>query len=164
MKTWEHSFLSTSEGNFFSLGWIISYVRRLVESPSPCRPRYSCWHQKGINTVVQLCIVGERRRHQFGSHGGNTEKKWEKEIAEGNKEKETQKNNSLLSIQRYRRYRIKISMWGTPGWLSGWVPAFFSGHDPRIRDRVQHRAPCVEPASSSACVLPLSLSVCVSHE
>ena len=52
-----------------------------------------------------------------------------------------------------------------PGWRSGWAPAFSSGHDPEIRDRIPHQAPCKEPPSPSACVFAsLSLSECVSHE
>ena len=36
---------------------------------------------------------------------------------------------------------------------------------PESQDQVPQRAPCMEPASPSACVsAPLSLSVCVSHE
>ena len=34
---------------------------------------------------------------------------------------------------------------------------------PESQDQVPHPAPCMEPASSSACV-SASLSVCVSHE
>ena len=52
---------------------------------------------------------------------------------------------------------------GTPGWLSSWAPAFGSGRDPGIRNRVPHRAPSEEPASPSTCV-SASLSVCVSRE
>ena len=47
-----------------------------------------------------------------------------------------------------------------PGWLCGWAPAFGSGRDPRIQDRVSHQAPCEEPASPSAYVFAsLSLSM-----
>ena len=46
-----------------------------------------------------------------------------------------------------------------PGRLSGWVPAFGSGRDPGIQNQVPHQAPCMEPASPSAC-----LSLCVFHE
>ena len=54
-------------------------------------------------------------------------------------------------------YKYLISI-GAPGWLSGWVSAFGSGHDPRV--------PGLSPTSGSlwgAC-LCLSLSLCVSHE
>ena len=41
---------------------------------------------------------------------------------------------------------------GTPGWLRGLVPAFGSGPDPGVPGSSSHRAPCMEPASPSACV------------
>ena len=45
-----------------------------------------------------------------------------------------------------------------PGWLSGLVPPSVQGMILETRDQVPRRAPCVEPASPSACVsLPLSL-------
>ena len=49
------------------------------------------------------------------------------------------------------------------GWLSGWVAAFSSGRDPGIQDQVLHQAPCMEPASPSACV-SASFFLCISHE
>ena len=52
----------------------------------------------------------------------------------------------------------KLQASRTPGWLNGWAPAFGSGPDPRIRDRVPPLAPCEVSASPSACV---SASVCV---
>ena len=51
---------------------------------------------------------------------------------------------------------------GMPGWLSGWVPVFGSGHDPRIRDQVLHQAPCEESASLSAYVSASPLNLCLS--
>ena len=51
-------------------------------------------------------------------------------------------------------------------WVAQWLSTcstFGSAHDPGILgfwDRVLHQAPCMEPASPSACVLPLSLSLC----
>ena len=56
---------------------------------------------------------------------------------------------------------IEIEIEGMSGWLSGLAPAFGSGHDPRVPDRVPHRASCAEPTSPSAWV---SASLCVSHE
>ena len=50
---------------------------------------------------------------------------------------------------------------GMPGWLSGWAPAFGSGRDPGVWDRVPHWAPCEEPASLCLC-LCLYLSLCLS--
>ena len=44
------------------------------------------------------------------------------------------------------------------GCLGGSASAFGSGRDPGSRDRVPHRAPCKEPASSSVSV-SASLSV-----
>ena len=58
-----------------------------------------------------------------------------------------------------------FGLWGIPGWLSGLAPVFGPGRGQEFQDRVPHRAPCLEPASPSACVsASLSLSVCVSHE
>ena len=52
---------------------------------------------------------------------------------------------------------------GQPGWLSGLVLPSAQGVILETRDRVPHRAPCMEPASPSACV-SASLSLYVSHE
>ena len=52
---------------------------------------------------------------------------------------------------------------GWPGWLSGLAPPSAQGLILEIWDRVPRRAPCMEPASPSACV-SASLSLCVSHE
>ena len=52
----------------------------------------------------------------------------------------------------------KSTLQGCP-WLAqplGIAPG--SGHDPTVQEQVLHRAPCVEPASPSACV-SASLSV-----
>ena len=46
-----------------------------------------------------------------------------------------------------------------PGWLSGLSNAFSPGPDPGV----PHQAPCMEPASPSAC-LSLSLSLSLSHK
>ena len=48
---------------------------------------------------------------------------------------------------------------GIPGWRSGLAPAFGPGPDPGTWDRVPRQAPCMEPASVSACV---SASLCLS--
>ena len=59
----------------------------------------------------------------------------------------------------------KMHQVGQPGWLRGLVPPSAQGLILETRDRVPRRAPCMEPASSSACVsAPLSLCLCVSHE
>ena len=60
----------------------------------------------------------------------------------------------------------KISKTGKPGWLSGLAPPSAQGVILETWDRVPRRAPCMEPASPSACVsailsLSLSLSLCV---
>ena len=55
------------------------------------------------------------------------------------------------------------SIAGQPGWLSSLVLLSARGVILETQDRVPHRAPCMEPASPSACV-SASLSVCVSHE
>ena len=41
---------------------------------------------------------------------------------------------------------------GQPGWLSGLVPPSAQGVILESQDRVPHPAPCMEPASPSACV------------
>ena len=66
---------------------------------------------------------------------------------------------SMVLLQKEHWFGIyKIWVLGIPGWLSGSAPSFGPGRDPGLRDRVPHRAPCMEPASPSACV---SASVCV---
>ena len=45
----------------------------------------------------------------------------------------------------YEGFCLKQNKTGTPGWLSGWVPAFSSGRDPGIRDRIPHQAPRRDP-------------------
>ena len=60
------------------------------------------------------------------------------------------------------RNEIEISTnFGQPGWLSGLAPPSAQGVILEIQDRILRRAPCMEPASPSACV---SASLCVSHE
>ena len=49
---------------------------------------------------------------------------------------------------------------GIPGYLSGLAPAFGPGCD---WDQVSHQAPCMEPASPSACV-SASLSVSLTNK
>ena len=63
-----------------------------------------------------------------------------------------------------RRLQIWAKIkWGflQPGWLSGLAPPLAQGQILESWDGVPHRAPCMEPASLSACV---SVSVCVPHE
>ena len=43
-------------------------------------------------------------------------------------------------------------MGGQPGWLSGLAPPPAQGVILETLDRVPHGAPCMEPASPSACV------------
>ena len=55
---------------------------------------------------------------------------------------------------------FKKKYYGQPGWLSGLVQPSAQGLILETQDQVPHRAPCMEPASPSACVsAPLSLSV-----
>ena len=63
--------------------------------------------------------------------------------------------------------RIYKELIGQPGWLSDLVPPSAQGLILETWDQVPRRAPCMEPASPSACVsasLSLSLSLSVSHE
>ena len=53
----------------------------------------------------------------------------------------------------------KINILGQPGGLSGLAPPSAQGLILKSQDRVPRRAPCMEPASPSACV---SASLCVS--
>ena len=59
------------------------------------------------------------------------------------------------------QHGLKMVLGGIPGWLSGLAPAFGPGRDVILesQDGVLHQAPCVEPASPSACI---SVSLCVS--
>ena len=64
------------------------------------------------------------------------------------------------ATQASQTFVLKIHYIGTPGWLSGWGSAFGSGHDP---------GPQIEfhiglPARSLLLPLPVSASLCVSHE
>ena len=60
---------------------------------------------------------------------------------------------------------IKKNKVGQPRWLSSLVPPAAQGVILETQDRVPRRAPCMEPASPSACVsASLSLSLSVSHE
>ena len=47
---------------------------------------------------------------------------------------------------------VRKALFGQPGWLSGLAPPLAQGVILETRDRVPHGAPCVEPASPSACV------------
>ena len=54
---------------------------------------------------------------------------------------------------------------GQPGWLSGLAPPSAQSVILESWDRIPRQAPCMEPASLPLLVsLPLSLSLCVSHE
>ena len=63
----------------------------------------------------------------------------------------------------YRILLLQIKLMRTPGWLSGLVPPLAQGVILETWDWVPHRAPCMEPASPSACVC-LSLSLSLSHK
>ena len=66
-------------------------------------------------------------------------------------------------ITNYKKKNFKINNsknWKqTPGWLSGWVSAFGSGHDPGVLGSSPNQAPCMEPASHS---VSLPFSLCLS--
>ena len=56
------------------------------------------------------------------------------------------------------RQTIEKQNLGQPGWLSSLPPPSAQGLILETQDRVPRRAPCMEPASPSACVsAPLSL-------
>ena len=62
---------------------------------------------------------------------------------------------------------LKEAPFGEPGWLSSLALPSAQGVTLETRGRVPRRAPCMEPASPSACVpasLSLSLSPSLSHE
>ena len=70
----------------------------------------------------------------------------------------------LLSRPGCPKKKLKI---GQPGWLSGLAPPSAQGVILETQDPVPRWAPCVGPASPSACVsapLSLSLSLYVCHE
>lgn len=50
-------------------------------------------------------------------------------------------------------------LWGIPGWLSGLAPPSAQGVILETRNQVPHQAPCMEPASSSACIIQNSFTV-----
>ena len=58
-------------------------------------------------------------------------------------------------------FSLKKEDLGQPGWLGGLAPPSAQGVILETGDRVPRWAPCMEPASPSACV---SASLCVSHE
>ena len=58
---------------------------------------------------------------------------------------------------------IKITRSGQPRWLSGLALPSAQGVILETQDRVPLQAPCMDPASPSACV-SASLSLSVSHE
>ena len=61
---------------------------------------------------------------------------------------------------QHRRSLRNHRMAGIPGWLSSLASALAQGVIPGSWDQVPHRAPCMEPASPSACVsASLSLSL-----
>ena len=71
----------------------------------------------------------------------------------GHQQQEQQKENQINWTQH-----------GQPWWRSGLVPPAAQGVILETRDQVPRQAPCMEPASPSACVsasLSLSLSLCL---
>ena len=56
---------------------------------------------------------------------------------------------------------VMIEEWGSLGGAAVWRLPLAQGAILETRDGIPHRAPCMEPASPSACV---SASLCVSHE
>ena len=59
---------------------------------------------------------------------------------------------------------IKILRLRQPGWLSGLALPSAQGVILETWDRVPRQAPCMVPASPSACVSASSLSLFLSHE
>ena len=57
---------------------------------------------------------------------------------------------------------VRIAQRGHPGGAPRFIATFSPGRDPGDRDGVPRQAPCMEPASPSACV-SASLSVCLSR-
>ena len=73
----------------------------------------------------------------------------------------------LLKLKKKQKQKKKPRDPWVAGWLSSLVPAFSLGVILETWDRVPHQAPCMEPASPSACVsasLCVCVCVCVSHE
>ena len=62
-------------------------------------------------------------------------------------------------IQTTAQMSIKDMMLGLPWWLTGLVPPSGQGVILEFQDPVPHQAPCIEPASPSACVCLSLLSV-----
>ena len=70
-------------------------------------------------------------------------------------------SNGLETVYLYLDLKAEE---GQPSWLSGLAPPSAQGMILETLDRVPRQAPCMEPASPSACV-SASLCVCVySHE
>ena len=59
--------------------------------------------------------------------------------------------------------KTKRQATGQPRWLSGLAPPSAPGVILETQDQVPRQAPCMEPASPSACV-SASLSFCIPHE
>ena len=57
-----------------------------------------------------------------------------------------------ICVRGQRHVSVKTQTVGQPGWLSGLVLLSAQGLVLETRDRVPHGAPCMEPASPSACV------------
>ena len=90
-----------------------------------------------------ITVFGIERHKQEGDLGGQMESLY----------KVPQAINDLID-------GLKEGQWGHPGWLRGLASPSAQGLILESRDRVPRRAPCMEPASPSACV---SVSLCVSH-
>ena len=70
----------------------------------------------------------------------------------------TLKKEAATRGDNRRKRSKKLKILGIPGWRSGLAPAFGPGRILETRDRIPRQAPCMEPASPSACVC-LSLSL-----
>ena len=79
-------------------------------------------------------------------------------------------SNSLVALETGQEFAVLENMnffLGQPWWRSGLVPPSAQGVILETRDQVPRRAPCMEPASPSACVsasLSLSLSVSLMNQ
>ena len=68
----------------------------------------------------------------------------------------------VLYLSKFIEVFAKESKFWAPGWLSGWAPAFGSGHDPRVLG-LGPASGSLQGACFSLC-LCLCFSLCVSHE
>ena len=79
------------------------------------------------------------------------------------------KDGPIFSLEHHQYFAcccspLKNQESGQPRWLSGLAPPSAQGVILETGDQVPRQGPCMEPASPSPASLPLSLSLCVSHE